>query len=262
MEISGCTTQSLTVNTGQHTYHTIGNGKESSVLTCSVQHVIGVVDNLVVILHALVHVIINAVLCQLTDKTINASITNDMHRFGIAVRTHNRIDVAKNLRCHLLGHVNDIARLLILQQVLEHLCLACFESSHSVSVQCISQRTANLFHFAIEVMLIRNLVVHVQCGNHCEAYAVSFPHYLIQSRSVLVICNNAAASVAHGDITVIVQHRNLHIVADACKGTVTQIRADNAVRCIGLLNEEIEGTILTRAEHILVQLRILNSPIL
>ena len=37
---------------------------------------------------------------------------------------------------------------------------------------------------------------------------------------------------------------------------------DTILSSFNLLNEEIEGTILTRAEHILVQLRILNSPIL
>ena len=85
-------------------------------------------EYLILILHTLVNIIIDAMLSKLLDQAINTSITNNMQHTRVAVSPHNWIDVANNLCCHLCWYVNGVSREGVVQLILKYLSLASFQS--------------------------------------------------------------------------------------------------------------------------------------
>ena len=227
MEVSRCTTQSLTVNTGQYANVTIYDGKGCTVLTLCINDIVRIMNNLVIILHSLIDIVVDSVLCQLTNKAVDTCVTDEVNCLGITVSTHNGVDVAKDFRCHLLGNVDNVCRSLILQQVFEYLCLLGFESCHCILVESGCQCTANLFHLTSKVVVVANFVVHVQCRNHCKANGIGLPYNSVQCGRILCICNDTRTRVADGYVAVIIDDWNLYGVANARKGTVAQVRTDD-----------------------------------
>ena len=111
-------------------------------------------------------------------------------------------------------------------------------------------------------MFVGNLVVPVQLGNHRETDGQSDPIDGVQRGRVFIVCNDARTDIGNGHIAVVVDDGDLDGVANGFECAVTQIGVDDGNGGVGLLNEEIQRTVLQRAGHITVKFRVFDTPVL
>ena len=223
MEIRTGAAQCLTVNTGKDTNITVSNGKHGSHFARFVGYVVRVVQNLVVVLHALVYVVVNAMLRKFTDKAINPGVGDNVDIFRVTVSPHNRVNIAQNLGRHLGWNLYHVARLRVIKQRFEHLRFVCLQCGNGSDVQFVRQSPARLFHFAQKVVFVGNLVVHVGGGNHCKANGISRPNNRYQCGRIFIVSDNARTDIANLYIAVVIDNGYLYRVTNRRKRTVTQI---------------------------------------
>ena len=223
MEIRTGAAQCLTVNTGKDTNITVSNGKHGSHFVRFVGYVVRVVQNLVVVLHALVYVVVNAMLRKFTDKAINPGICDKVDIFRVTIRPHDWVNVAQNLGCHLGWHLYNVPGLRVIEQCFEYLRFVRLQCGNGSDVQFVRQSPARLFHFAQKVVFVGNFVVHVGGGNHCKANGISRPNNRYQCGRIFIVSDNARTDIANLYIAVVIDNGYLYRVTNGRKRTVTQI---------------------------------------
>ena len=100
------------------------------------------------------------------------------------------------------------------QQVFEHLGLGILKGGYGCGVESISELAQNLLKLEVVVVLIGDVVVEVEIGEHTEARCISNESYGNERGSVVVGGNGAGAHIGHRNISVIVDNGQLDVVTD------------------------------------------------
>ena len=219
-------------------------------------------EHLVVVFHPLVDVVINVVFGHLADQGIKARAADNVKHFGVSVGPHHCVHIGQKFHPGVPRDLHGIGRNRVIQLILEHLGFIRFKGGDCKHVHCGCKGAANFFHLAGEIVFVGNFVVAVQLRDHRKAHGQRYPIHGVQGGRIFVVANDTGTDVGHGNVAVIVDNGNLNRVADGFKRAVAQVRVDNGICGVGLLNEEIQRAVFQRAGHIPVKFRIFHAPIL
>ena len=171
-------------------------------------------EHFIFVFHTLVYVVINTVLCQFFNKAVNSGVTYDVNQTRITICTHNRVNIAHNFGCHLRWNLNNVCSEIVIQLVFQYLGFSCLQRCNGCLVQRICKRSANLFHFAVEIVVIRNFVVHIQRWHHCKTDGICRPNHGIKCGRVFIVRDNTRTNVANRNVAIVIDNRNLYRISD------------------------------------------------